>query len=81
MTVPTELTPTERRLNGLRWVKDGKVSYDPVAAAWLVGGETVTGWDWRTFSEMNQAGWITITDERKAAPVKLTEAGKKILET
>lgn len=80
MTVPTELTPTERRRNGLRWVQEGKVSYDPIAAAWLVGSTTVTGWDWRTFSEMNQAGWIAITDERVAAPVVLTETGRKILE-
>lgn len=80
MTVPTELTPTERRRNGLRWVREGKVSYDPIAAAYQVKGETVTGWDWRTLSEMVQAGWIAITDEREVAKVQLTAAGEKILD-
>jgi hypothetical protein len=82
MTVPTptDLTPTERRRNGLRWVQEGKVSYDPLAASFLVDAKTVTGWDWRTFSEMNQAGWIAITDARAVAAVELTEAGRKILE-
>jgi hypothetical protein len=79
--VDDNLTPTERRKTALGWVREQRVTYSPSRAAYLLDGEEVTGWDWRTFSEMRQAKWIE-TRAQKANPalsdVVLTEAGDKI---
>jgi hypothetical protein len=81
MTVTTgneNLTLTDRRKGGLRQVAANRVTYDPSRAAWMIDGHNASGWDWRTFSEMQQAGWIKWQSATRISEVVLTEEGKKI---
>jgi hypothetical protein len=74
-----DLSATPRRLETLARVRDGRVSYDSLSASYLVDGESVAGWDWRTLSELRDAGWLEHAPGTGVVPVRLTSQGEGIL--
>lgn len=50
---------TDRRVNALRYVSEGLVTYHEASAEWHVAGQPVGGWDFRTFTELKAAGAFT----------------------
>lgn len=77
-----ELRKTERRLNALRFISQGSVTYTPRFAQWRVDGEPVQGWDFRTFTELRDAGRLLSfgkPSKAEASTVELTDAGKALL--
>lgn len=77
-----ELKRTTRRVEALRFIAQGDVTYSAREAAWAVAGETVAGWDYRTFTEIrNTPGLLVIraANDRGKSKVDLTAAGKKLL--
>lgn len=74
---------TERRVDALRKVAEGTVDWDPIRAAWLVGGEVKGGWDFRTFAELRSADVLIDTPapegDSRHSIVELTPLGRELL--
>lgn len=78
----TTLGKTERRVNALRFISQGTVTYAPKKAQWSVDGEAVSGWDYRTFTEIRAARNLLNFGKPNAtgvSKVDLTVAGKALL--
>lgn len=74
--VPTAaLDLTEPRREALVMVKDDRVQYDGASASYLVDGDAVGGWKWRTLSELRRANLITTESGREPSKVVCTDAG------
>lgn len=69
---------TFRRIQALKKVRRGAVFYVQRKAAWIVDGAPMTGWDWRTLSDLRRHGLMKIGAAGKAA---LTEEGVTALDT
>jgi hypothetical protein len=72
---------TERRVNALTLVRARRVTYRPATAEWVVSGEAVGGWDFRTFTELRTAAALTVGDpnNKGVSTVELSETGNGLL--
>lgn len=77
-----ELNKTDRRLAALRFISQGQVTYSPKSAQWTVSGDPVSGWDFRTFTELRAAeGLLSFSrvSTSGVSKVDLAAPGKKLL--
>lgn len=72
---------TERRVNALTLVRARRVTYRPATAEWVVSGEAVGGWDFRTFTELRTGTALNVGNPNMdgLSKVELTEAGRGLL--
>lgn len=70
---------TVQRREALRRIAADSVRYDPCTADYLIDGQPVGGWDWRTLSGLVQAGFAQRPRGRTQGPVRLTRAGEDAL--
>jgi hypothetical protein len=75
------LNKTARRLSALRFISEGAVTYSPKIARWTVRDEVISGWDYRTFTELRSTTGLLSFGKPKAgvSKVELTASGKKLL--
>jgi len=74
---------TPHRLNALRWTGEGAVSYDRVTASWMIHGEAIGGWDFRTLTGLRQAGALIVTPDKSDPSnsiVDLSPVGRGLLD-
>lgn len=70
----TALNKTNSRLEALREVAQGEISYDPQMGAYSDANGTVSGARRRTFAELRTTGAIT-----GGSPVVLTAVGDRLI--
>lgn len=75
---------TSLRVDALMQAGAHQVDYDRDHAMWLVGGEVVGGWAFRTYTELRKAGAIIVEeaprDDSRSSIVELSAVGRALLD-
>lgn len=76
-----EIQMTPRRAETLKMVAEtpSRVVYDARTATYRVDGEKAANWDFRTLSELRQAGLIRPQRVTGESEVRPTQEGQKVL--